>query len=402
MKIYKLLKVFFLSAGITAISCSKEEYKEPLEKNAAIPEKLLDVKVDNAPGGAKITYGIPNDPNILYVKAAYTLASGVQKVSKSSFYANSIMVEGYADTLEHEVELYTVSRSQIESDPLEVKIKPLKAPIYKVFNSIKIKNAFGGYNLTAQNPDSADVDILVLKKNELGEFEVDNNKSVFTSATGIDSKIRGLDTINYNFKYVVMDKWGNSTDTLAQNIKPLYETEIPKEDFDALELPGDAPQVTNGARLEFAWNGRVGWPNTSFTDQSRGGPDPHMVTFDIGMEAKLSRIKIIPYREYFTPPQYFYLTTLKRFEIYGSTDPSLDGELDESWILLGYFELEKPSGSPYGQDTPEDRLYAAKGIDFEFDVDLPKVRYLRVRCLENYGGGTAQSMNEIYVFGDPR
>jgi hypothetical protein len=57
---------------------------------------------------------------------------------------------------------------------------------------------------------------------------------------------------------------------------------------------------------------------------------------------------------------------------------------------------------PYGTDSAEDQATGAAGFDFEIDLSAPKARYLRIRCLENFAGGTAQSINELKVYGDPR
>lgn len=398
--IYRLWAFVLLLLG--AAACDEAlEFREPSGSDASIPGAITNVTVENLPGKAKLTYDIPEGRNLLYVKAVYELKSGETREVKSTYYDNTIMVEGFADTLEHEVALYAVSRNEILSEPTNVTIKPLEAPIWGVFNSIEITNAFGGYDLTAENPEEENVSIFVLKKNVFGEFEMDNQKSVFTGLEQIQSQIRGLDTLDYEFKILVGDNWGNTTDTLTHVVQPIYETQLDPSNFEAFVLPGDAPQVTNGARLEYAWDGRLGWPYTSFTLQSAGGPDPHIITFDTGVEAKLSRIWIQPFPE-LNPPQYYFLTSLRKFEVYGSTNPNLNGALDDSWTLLGSYEVIKPSGSAYGQDTPEDREIASKGWNFDVDLDAPKVRYIRIRCLENWSGGTAQSINEIELYGDPR
>ena len=93
---------------------------------------------------------------------------------------------------------------------------------------------------------------------------------------------------------------------------------------------------------------------------------------------------------------------MKRFEIYGSANPSLSGALDNTWTLLGSYTVTKPSGLPYGTDDANDQAAAIAGFSWEADVTAPKVKYIRIRCLENFAGGTAQSVNELRVYGDPR
>jgi hypothetical protein len=391
-----------VAAYLTLLSsCGKELENAPLCDDSTAPALVSNVQVENRAGNAKIKYTVPHDKNLLYVQAEYIGTNGKPAETKSSYYEDSLVVTGFADTLEHEVKLYSVSRCGAKSAPVVTKIKPLEAPIFKVFRSLVIENFFGGFRATASNPTGDNIGIVVLSLNKFKEYEVDNYKSVYTGEKNIVAKIRGMDTVTRRLGFYVQDKWGNRTDTLYQDITPIYEIALDKSKFKPYVLPGDAPQVTNGARLEFAWDNRTGWPNTSFTDQSSGGPNPHMITFDMGVQAKLSYIWIRPYPE-LNPQQFYYLTTLKRFQVYGSNNPSSSGALDASWQLINSYEVIKPSGTAYGKDTDLDRETASKGFDFEVRLDAPKVRYLRIRCLENWAGGTAQSINELTVYGDPR
>lgn len=398
MKLQRLVNYLFLLAiASCTLSCKEDaDFREPSVDDGSVPEVVSNVNVENLAGKAKITYKLPNDKKLLYVKAIYKLANGSDFEAKSSYYKDTLLVEGFADTEEHEVRLYSVSRSEVASEPLVVKVKPLEAPFKKVFKTIAVIDAFGGYNLKADNATRDNISIMVMRKNAFNQFEVDNFKSIFTRTDEILSKIRGLDTVKQDLAIFVKDKWGNSSDTLYHAIKPIYEAKLDKSKFRALVLPGDAPQVTNGASLPYAWDGRLGWPYTSFTHQINGGDGPHMVTFDTGVLSKLSRIWIRPFPE---GTRFYYLSTMKRFEIYGSDNPNLTGALDASWRLLGSYEVKKPSGLPYGNDNAEDQATGAAGFSWEIDLAAPKVRYIRIRCLENWGGGTAQSINELDVYG---
>lgn len=391
-----------VAAGLTMLSsCGKEIENTPLCNDASAPAPVTNIQVENRAGNAKITYSVPGDKNLLYIQAEYVPTNGEPSETKASYYEDSLVVNGFADTLEHEVKLYSVNRCGAKSAPVVVKIKPQEAPIFEVFRSMVIENFFGGFRIMASNPIGDKIGIIVLSLNKFKEYEVDNYKSVYTGERNILAKIRGMDTITQRLGFYVQDRWGNKTDTLYQDITPIYEAPLDKSKFKPYVLPGDAPQVTNGARLEYAWDNRLGWPYTSFTDQTKGGPTPHMITFDLGITAKLSRIWIRPFPE-LNPQQFFFLTALKKFEVYGSTNPSPGGALDNSWELLDTYQVIKPSGTGYGKDTDLDRQTASKGFDWEIRLDAPKVRYLRIRSLENWAGGTAQSINELTVYGDPR
>lgn len=394
----------YLFAGLVLLaSCGKKVVNEPLCNDGIAPAPVSNVHVDNRDGYARIVYTVPQDKNLLYVQAEYKGTNGQPAETKVSYYEDSIIVSGFADTLEHEVNLYSISRCGAKSEPVPVTIKPKEAPIFKVFRSLVIENFFGGFRIRAENPTGDNIGIIVLSKNQFNEYEVDNYKSIYLSSgeKDIETQVRGMDTITQRLGFYIQDRFGNSSDTLFQDITPIYEVQLDKSKFRNYVLPGDAPQVTNGARQEYAWDNRLGWPYTSFTDQTSGGPNPHTITFDLGVTAKLSLLWIRPYPE-LNPEQFFFLTTLKRFEVYGSTAPSSNGALDNSWHLLNTYEVAKPSGTAYGKDTDLDRQAGRDGFYFEIPLDAPRVRYLRIRCLENWAGGTAQSINELTVYGDPR
>lgn len=396
---FKILAIIAYSFILLA-SCKKGEElnnNEPVSDDPTPPAQVSNLSVVNQNGKATITYTVPNDPRLLIVKAVYNLSSGKQYEAQTSYYNNSLEVLGFADTDEHEVKVYSVSRSGVVSAPITVKVKPLIAPIWQTFKSLKVQNAFGGYNLSALNPSKGNVNIMVIGKNMYNELAADYDKSVFTNVDSIFSKVRGLDTNVHRFGFFVQDRWGNKTDTIYQDIKPIFEVQLQKSRFQEYKLPGDPPMW--GA-VSKAWDGRYGW-EACFTQQIAGGNGPHTVTFSLGISAKLSRIWMRPYAEV-NPLRYYYLQAMRRFEIYGSDNPNPNGALDRSWVLLGSYTITKPSGLPYGVENELDKQTAEAGYDLQCDLSAPKVKYLRVRCLENWVGGTGLNIDELTVYGDTR
>src|SRR5690606_22278233 len=61
-------------------------------------------------GGAKITYTIPRDPELLYVMAEYE-RNGAIFTEKSSVYKNSLTIEGYDTTGKVKASLYKVNKN---------------------------------------------------------------------------------------------------------------------------------------------------------------------------------------------------------------------------------------------------------------------------------------------------
>src|SRR5688500_11648089 len=109
MKAHTLLT----AAILIVVGCKKEEANGWTEKNGNVPAPVTNIQVQNGNGAAVISYSIPQGSDALYVKAVYTLGSGAKREVKASFYTNQLKVDGFADTLKHTVQLYTVSRSEV-------------------------------------------------------------------------------------------------------------------------------------------------------------------------------------------------------------------------------------------------------------------------------------------------
>ncbi|WP_165823822.1 DUF4959 domain-containing protein [Pseudochryseolinea flava] len=400
MKKFNLIYAGAIALIFLLYSCSEElGYREPSGASQGAPLPIKEATVKNYNGKATIHYEVPADPTLLYVKAVYMVA-GREVDVKASYYVDSLVVEGFADENEHEVKLFTVNRQEVASEPVTVIVKPLEAPIWQVLESIEIRNAFGGYKLSAVNKTKSSVGVLILEKNVQKEWEVNNDLSVFTSTDSIFSQVAGMDTIKREYAITVRDRWGNLTDTIYRDVTPIYETEIERSRFSSYPLPGDAPMVSNGGVVHGMWDNRYGWPVMFTTLDANISKNPSVVTVDMGKEAKVSKVWIRPFQE--ISGLFFDYTTLRFFELWGSTSPNPNGELDATWTKLGSYEMKKPSGSPGLTETPSDVEAAKNGFFFEANLDAPKIRFLRIKCLKNWSGFGSQSVDELRVFGDPR
>lgn len=395
------LVLLLLSLTVILPSC-KENELGPLESNTTPPGQVSNVSIKNGPGNATLTFALPKDKDLLYVKAVYSLANGQVMEVKSSYYGNSLIVEGFGDTEEHEVKVYAVNRSEVASAPLSVKIKPLENPIWGLFRSLKTISDFGGLNFKATNPAKADVAIEILRQDNKGNYiPIPGVKYIYTSAIDIDQSIRGLDTLPQKFAITVRDRWLNYSDTLYTTLKPLYETALPKSAYRAVNLPTDVAQEYTSTGVDKMWDGNIiDWPSVNLTKP--GVLVPQWVTFDLGKLATLSRIVIWNYPEYLNAGRtYYYGGNLKDFEIWGSDNPPADGSFN-NWVMLGKFASTKPSKSGYGIQTNEDYAFANAGITYSFPIGSKKVRYLRIKSITNWQGTSFMSVSEVQVYGDPR
>lgn len=145
-------------------SCSEEDILSPLENNQVPPGTVENVRVENLPGKVRLTYTLPEDKDLLYVVAKYELENGTEVEVKSSYYNNSMLLEGFAGQSDRNVNLYAVNRSEIESEPVIVTVSPLEAPIFDVFESLEVSPDFGGIKINSRNNTNEDIALLVMEK----------------------------------------------------------------------------------------------------------------------------------------------------------------------------------------------------------------------------------------------
>jgi Domain of unknown function (DUF4959)/Domain of unknown function/Domain of unknown function (DUF5126) len=394
-------KIFLmLSLGLMAIFTGcKEDKLGPLEKNTNPPGQVSNITVVNGPGSAKLTYVLPADKDLLYVRAVYTLANGKEVDVKASYYDSSLLLEGFGDTNEHEIKVYAVNRSEVASAPTIVKVKPLENSIWDVFRDLKVVPDFAGIKFTSTNPTKTDLAIEIFIKKD-GKY-VTSGKNIYTKAADIDQSIRGLDTIPKQVAVTIRDRWLNYTDTLYTTVKPLYEVPLSKSYYKTVTLPTDSKPAFTDTYVSKMWDGnRMDWPSVNLTDVSV--LTPQWVTFDVGQQTIFSRIVVWGYPDYTNAGRLYYNGGCpKDFEVWGSDNPPADGSFN-NWVLLGSYTSTKPSGSPYGVQTAEDYAFANAGINYTFNVTSKKLRYLRIKSIKNWQGTSFMAISEVQVYGDPR
>ena len=388
--------------------CS-EEVKESLEKGGEAPGLVKNVKAINIPGGAEISYDLPSSQNLLYVEAIVETPQGKVFNYKASSYNTKITVLGLPSSNEQVVNIYSVSKSGVKSAPTVVKINPLEPPYITAFKSINPKEDFGGIRILFENETKADLAFFV------GYFEDDGTfidyDAYYTALEGGKYAYRGLPTEERKFGFYVRDRWDNFSDTIFATLTPLYEEMLEKELFKAMNLPGDGPfydpNQQSNIRMNFLWDTYYSqdWSdpyisgNTHyrhFATNKNIIDEPASFTFDLGQVAQLSRVRINHYYRYIN-------RGARKYEIWGhATTPPIDGSWD-TWTKLGEIEQVKPSNLPgdteqYGPGDAENWL---SGDNFDFDTELPAVRYIRIKSLEDWRGFTDWAATEITFYGAP-
>jgi hypothetical protein len=394
MKIFKLFTVCFLLIALLQ-TCKEEEVHQPVDTDNNIPLAITDVIVENLPGAAKITYNIPKDRDFLYVKAVCEIKPGEFREVKASFYTSSLIMDGFGDTREYEVKLYSIGRNEKSSEPVIIKVNPLLPPILEVYNTLDVREDWGGITFSFVNENEANVIFEVLTTDSLGSWIP--VEAFYTKMQSAEFSVRGFEPETRIFGITIKDRWNNRSDTLTGEYTPWYELLLDKTKFKKVTLPTDYNEgYRANLQLEEIWDDEMDGCGNDYVS-TPGYGQPQWFTFDMGVTAKLSRIRV----HNRTCSEYLYNSgAVKKWELWGTTDPNPDGSWD-SWTLLRECRSVKPSGLPAGQHTNEDLEYALRGEEFSFPPDIPNVRYIRWKNLENWGGVTHTNIHEIYVYGQP-
>ena len=293
------LKIIILAFFCMSMVACKEEFNKPTEEDAAITGKVSNVTVENTPGGAVLTYTIPSDASLLYVLAELKNKRGVTRQFKAAQFTNKINIDGLGDTDTYKVTLYAVNKSEMRSEPITVEINPLKPPFLTVFETVQIREDFGGVNVKFKNDTEAEVGVVLYATDSLGNYK--QYGSFYTQSKDVNYTFRGMKDVDTKVGAFIKDRWDNTSDTLTKNLKPLNEIMMDKAKFKDITLPTDAKiyQGLSYISKHFMYDGR--WstvfsnpynPGLSMTTDMSGAKQPLHVTFDMGVKARLSRVRI--------------------------------------------------------------------------------------------------------------
>ena len=391
MKAIKSMCVFFLIMLLVIPACKEDEGQSPVNKGGEAPRPVSNPKPVALPGAAKISYQIPDDKNFLYVKAQTEIREGVIREVKASYYTNNLIIDGFGDTIEYAVKLYSVGRNGMESEPVSVTVTPKEPPVFTIYKSIigTVEETFGGIRFSMENPSEANVRIYVNTPDSLGN--IINAETFYTSAVKNNFSVRGFDTIPRSFAINVQDRLGNTSDIYEKVFRPWYEVKLDKSKHRGVlpPLPGDnTNDIYPGRPITGLWDDQLG-DNQSFCINPGTKTMPISFTMDLGVKAVLSRV-IVHGRVNNNAAYLYNGGMVKEWEIFGSMTLDADGSWD-NWIPLRNSPCKsfKPSGLEVGFNTDEDYQRQVDGEEFEFDSSVP-VRYLRWRVNEVWGGPTIE------------
>ena len=365
--------------GLGGFSCKEEGRIDYFDKNAPAPAQIdfESIDVRNTAGGAVIKYKLPADKNLLSIKAVYEIQPGVQRQTESSYFKDSLVLEGFGDTRTYDVKLYSIGMNEKASEPVTVQVKPTTPPIHLATK--ELRETFGGVSVRIKNPLKVNLAVVLMgDTDQLGYQSILH--TFYTSAEKVDFNYRGLNAIPNNFSVYLRDRWNNLSDTIAATLTPMFEEFIPKNKWQEVLLPTDCEtHTTSSFRLIRLWDEIYNNAGIMWLDPTN--PLPKWATWDLGQTVILSRVKLWHRWNY-----EWTVCNVRKFELYGSMSPNPDGTW-ESWIPLGQFECVKPS--PGTAVTNEDIAFARNGLEFEFEEDelfapnpFVPVRYIRIKIVE--------------------
>ncbi|SDF56673.1 protein of unknown function [Mucilaginibacter pineti] len=383
-----LYKRFYFVLGFAIaclfVCCKKiDSYNIPSSDDKTKPQVVTNIKIDNYDGGANITYDLPNSPNILYVLASYKISDATSRQTKSSYYSDSIKVEGFAKSQDYDVTLKVVTRANVESDPVTVKVHPGQPVYQQIFPSLAMQSDFGGANIKARNPLKKNIGIVVV---DLTLPRPSLITQYYTNRDSIEFNVRGYDTKERKFGVYVTDTWGNISDTLVKTIDPIFETEIDKSKFSPFPLNTDSKIYSNWG-VPYLYDG-VTDGSVPPMHTNVGAGIPGILSLDMGQVVKLSRYKA--WQQY----QFAYTDgNPKVWVLWGAATPGADvnlpatsqlGDVVGGWTQIGtYNSPPPPSGNiPPTPATAADVEFVKPGFDFNVPFSAPPVRYIRIQAVE--------------------
>lgn len=374
------------------VSCTEDKHG-PLSDDESVPPSVSDIRVENLPGSARLRYTLPVSNNVLYVKAVYTI-NGTQRETIASYKVNNMLLEGFNTTDEYVVKVYSVSKSEILSEPVYVTVQPQTPPIETVYSSLHASATFGGIFVTYENSEKANVSISVMTRQN-GEWS--NLDTHYTSLESGDFSIRGLENTETDFAICVRDRWLNSSDTLYTTLTPLFEEELDIRLFRDVRFSGEAEDHSATWSLPKIWDNDM----KTGLQVKLGSAYPFWFTFDLGVTAQLSRFMIWQRPGSGSATNMLYNNHAPHeWELWGSNNPDAGWE---NWTLLGHFIMTKPSGLPVGQNSADDIEAGKAGNGFDFEDGIPPVRYIRWKHIDSWStiGGTSGSCSfmEIRFYG---
>jgi hypothetical protein len=392
--------LFLLPLGVLSIclgSCKDYTIGQQAMDDIA-PGPVSNVKVFNTPGGATITYSLPADEDLSYVKAEYLRndSSGIV-VTKSSVYNDTLRLEGFSNTEPRSVTLYAVDNSGNISEGVKTEVTPQTPPYLSIAQTLNIVEDYGGIDASWTNSLQKEVTINIDTINTNGEWQ--QAAIFYTAALQGSGSLYGQQNKTKKFRSYVKDRWGNISPYVIKEMTPWYEQEFQKSKFSEAFLPSDEQSHFSNWVLSHVWDGIYNADQGYSTNTS--GIWPQSFTFNLGVTGCISRIRLFQRNAWWA----WKAATPRIFEVWGCTTDKYSDDWN-NWTLLGTLESHRPSGLPYGTAPTDEDLDVAitSGENFKIPYESSKipVHYLRIKVLKTWGDAHNFCFAELFIYGNYR
>ena len=385
----------FLIIFLFLLGCNENE-----NQDSTPPGSLTIESVTPTNGGGILTYSLPNDSDILFVRAEYTNSLGNDVYRVSSSHINSIEIDGLNQNTSISVRLFVIDENENISEPTDVEFTPLPSFIYLVQESISISPTLGGVNIEWENIAEKTVYVHLHIVNA-GEEEI----RILSSDKEFENiSVRGLESVEMTFLTKVEDFDGNITDLEEKaTISPLFEEMIDKSTWTLMSQLSVDGNAWEGETDNF-WDDIVDTAETNadnsyfiiWRDANGGVLNwPLDIVINLNKNVKIHRLKVWQRAFWYNGPTgipyYYQEENIRSFDLYAS-------ENSQDWTLLGQYDI----GDPSDQDgnIPQDFIdAAANGHDFDLEGVSDKFRYLKFSITSNYGSDTYVHGSEITLWG---
>lgn len=375
------------------ISCTPENSDGSAEK----PKPITNAWFEPIIGGCIIYYDLPKDESVHSVKAEYTLSTGQKITRASSFFSDSMIIDGFNDDREHEVKLSSVNFDGVSSDPYVVNIRTLGSQLDEIVKTFKISPNFSSAKLTWNNETGIYTQIVL----EIITKDKTVVQTEFRMNEGMDEMwIRNLSNEEYSFVAYVKDRYGNmSPKADLGSIIPFIDYKLDKSNWTHVpdsELPEgmeNADFVFQEGRLTKFWDDiidLISLNNLNIFYSSQGFPFSYFI--DLGRNVKMSKVRIWQRENRGSSTPYYYTgQNVKTFELWISKDKI-------NWEMVRRATILVP---PNPTTALEEARTGHEFIIYDDDPHFtPEFRYLQFKGIESFGMEDQYAcLSEITLYG---
>jgi hypothetical protein len=420
------VKYFFLISLIILLgaSCSEESRYDINSDDKIPPAAPIISKYEPLNGAVRVYYTPPADADVISIDAQYTRITD-NKVFRfsTSYFSNSILIYGLADTVTYDIELYAVDRAGNHSSKIIFPVKPLESAILKVKQTMIIKGGFDAIFAKWTNELKESVNVFIDYSFRMDDEDRTLTR-VFTSSTK-DNRYYITDLAippdqPVTIRYWTSDNYGNVTqyskDTIIYVLK---DVEVPKLDPErtpywvlpeALSIPlanegNIIPQVFGNVA-----DGAIGRVIDGIIDQNENlnymmtsASHPWSLIIDLRKEYRLSRI--ITHQRHTAPGTDFSEVGRGGYYRQGNIGQYRMYRWDNAgkWELISYHKIEMPQGTL--SELEWNKLGRVGDMAYMYPDD-PKytepTRWFRYEALsgftDNYAPGSGGSLSEITLY----